>query len=59
MMVNNCTNNNKTNNQLSTSLTEHIKGSTSYDIGIPVPNLEQAQTCDGVKTVNMISALHS
>ena len=50
-MVNNSTNINKTNNHLSSELTEHKKkrGITTYDIGNPDPGLGHTQKCGGVK----------
>ena len=45
------TNNNKTNNHLSSELTR----TTRYDVRKPDPGLGQAQTCGGVKPVNAIS----
>jgi hypothetical protein len=49
-MVNNSTNINKTNNQLSPSLAEHRKP-TKYDVGNQGPVLKLAQECGGVKLV--------
>ena len=55
-MVNNSANFNKTNNHHSPLLTKHKKTST-YDLRNPDPDLEQAQTYDGVKLFNGISTL--
>jgi len=57
-MVNNSTNSNKTNNQLSSSLTKYKKTMT-YDVGNQGPGLGQAQKCGRVKQVNEITTLPS
>ena len=54
-MVNNCTNINNMNNQLSPQITEH-KMTMTYDIGNPVPGLGKTQTCGKIKFV--IDVLH-
>ena len=54
-MVNNSTNINKTNNNLSSQIIEHKKKKTmTYDIGNSGPDLRQALNCSGVKPVNVI-----
>ena len=57
-MVNNSTNINKTNNQLSPELTEHKKDN-DICIGNLGPGLGQAQKCGWVKPVNRIPTLPS
>jgi hypothetical protein len=51
-MVKNSTNMNKTNNHLSSYLTEHKKKTMTDDVGNPGPGLGQAQKCGRVKPGN-------
>jgi len=45
-MVNNSININKTNDHLSSSLTEHNEKTTTYGLENPYPGLEWTQKCD-------------
>ena len=58
-MVNSCTNINKTNNSTSTQIIEHDKDHDIFLFGMgnSVPDLGQAQKCDGVKPANVIPTL--
>ena len=46
------------NNLFSPQLTEYKQKTNDYDVGNPNIGLRQAEKCDGVKLVNVISTLH-
>ena len=56
-MVNNSTNNNKTNNHRSPRTIEHKDTPQTYGFGNPGPCFGQAQKCGRVKPVNGIWTL--
>ena len=58
-MVNNSTNINKTNNQLSPQTIEREKKTMTLEIRNPDPGLGQEQKCDGMKLINGVPTFPS